>query len=414
MIYLIGISGECIDQQTTKRIASCKIIVLSDKMIPVFDAALPSYPRTQVVSITPLAKAIDAIESALKHGDVAVLASGDPLFFGIGDLLGRRFDRARMVVFPVVSSMQLAFARLGLPWHDARFLSLHGRKFLRIAAQILPFAKICILTDAFNTPATIASKLLDHVTAEQESNFTLFVGEELGSTRERMTSGSLKEIAEKDFKSPNILIILQNKRITSELPVFGLEERDLAHSRGLITKNEVRAAVLHALMLPRYGVFWDIGAGSGSISIEAARLSNELQVFAIEKNAEQLGHICKNREKFHSSNVEVIDGQAPEILALLPDPDRVFVGGSGGNLAEILDLASERLRIGGRIIVNAVLDKTAEEAPEILFSHGLAVEMSKISVERRCYPEQETIRFNPITLIIGRKNEGVADVAEHD
>ena len=92
------------------------------------------------------------------------------------------------------------------------------------------------------------------------------------------------------------------------MPVFGLEEQDICHSRGLITKNEVRAAVIHALGLPRQGVFWDIGAGSGSVSIEAARLSDELQVFAIEKNAEQLDHIRHNRETFRSLNIEVIAG----------------------------------------------------------------------------------------------------------
>jgi precorrin-6Y C5,15-methyltransferase (decarboxylating) len=411
-IYLIGIAGDSLDRQTAERLASCVAIVASERMMPMLGAALPSYPRRQIIRITPLAEAMTAIASALDCGDVAVLASGDPLFFGIGEILGRHFESSRITVLPALSAMQLAFSRLALPWQDARFLSLHGRKSLYIAAQILPFRKICILTDNLNTPAVIASKLLDQVSARHLDDFTLFVGEDLGSVNERITTGSLSEIAERDFNSPNILIILQNRQIT-ELPTLGLGEQELAHSRGLITKNEVRAAVLHHLAPPRQGVMWDIGAGSGSISIEAARLSDALQVFAIEKNAEQLEHIHRNREKFQAANIEVIAGAAPEVLTQLPDPDRIFVGGSGGNLAAILDTATNRLKTGGKIIVTAVLAATAEKAPEILYSRGLAVEISKISVERRYFPEPEKTCFNPITLIIGRKIQGVTDAAEH-
>ena len=198
------------------------------------------------------------------------------------------------------------------------------------------------------------------------------------------------------------------------MPVFGLEEREISHSRGLITKNEVRAAVIHALRLPRQGVFWDIGAGSGSVSVEAARLSADLQVFAIEKNAEQLDHIRHNRETFCSANIEVIAGEAPEALAQLPDPDRVFVGGSGGNLARILAAAAGRLKDGGSIVVNAVLAKTGEEAPGRLCSLGLAVEISRITVERQRYPALEINRFNPISLIVGRKTHSIEEGAEND
>lgn len=412
-IYLIGVAGDSLDRQIAKRLASCVAIVASKRMMPMLDVALPTYPLGKIIKITPLAEAVQAIASALDRGDVAVLASGDPLFFGIGEILGRHFASSRITVLPALSAMQLAFSRLTLPWQDARFLSLHGRKSLHIASQILPFRKVCILTDNVNTPGVIASKLLDQVTVGQRDAFTVFVGEDLGNSGERITMGSLSEIAEKNFKSPNILIILQNQSI-DELPIFGLGEQEIAHSRGLITKNEVRAAALHLLAPPRQGVMWDIGAGSGSISIEAARFSNTLQVFAIEKNAEQLDHIHRNRDKFQTANVEVIAGAAPEVLAQLPDPDRIFVGGSGGNLAAILDTATSRLKAGGNVVVSAVLDSTTEKAPEILYSLGLAVEISKISVERRCYPEPEKTCFNPISLIVGKKIEGVPDAAEYD
>jgi precorrin-6Y C5,15-methyltransferase (decarboxylating) CbiT subunit len=150
------------------------------------------------------------------------------------------------------------------------------------------------------------------------------------------------------------------------------------------------------------------------VSVEAARLSDDLQVFAIEKNAEQLDHIRRNRETFCSANIEVIAGEAPEVLVQLPDPDRVFVGGSGGNLAQIVAVAAGRLKAGGSIIVNAVLAKTGEEAPRLLSSQGLAVEISRITVERQRYPSPEISRFNPILLIVGRKTHGIEEGAEND
>ena len=413
-IYLVGVAGDVLAEDAIELIASCAAIIVSARMMPLLDAALPDYPRSQIFPVTPLEEAIAAIGSALGRGHVAMLASGDPLFFGIGDLLGRRFGRSRLVTLPAVSSMQIAFARLGLPWHDARFISLHGRPSSHFAARILPFAKVCILTDRLNTPDAIASELLRHVSAERSADFSLFVGEELGCAHEKVTIGSLHDIAKQRFSEPNIVIILQDTKVDSEMPVFGLEEQDICHSRGLITKNEVRAAVIHALGLPRQGVFWDIGAGSGSVSIEAARLSDELQVFAIEKNAEQLDHIRHNRETFRSLNIEVIAGRAPEILARLPDPDRIFVGGSGGNLAQVLAVAGRRLKAGGRVVVNAVLARTGEEAPALLSSQGLAVEVSRISVERQHYPAPEISRFNPISLIVGRKTHAIEEVAEND
>jgi precorrin-6B C5,15-methyltransferase / cobalt-precorrin-6B C5,C15-methyltransferase len=413
-IYLVGVTGEVLAEDTMELLASSAAIVVSARMMPLLDTVLPDYPRSQIFPVSPLKEAIAAIGSALGSGDVAVLASGDPLFFGIGDLLGRRFGRTRLVILPAVSSMQIAFARLGLPWHDARFISLHGRPSGHFAARILPYAKVCILTDKINTPAAIASELLRNVSAERSADFSLFVGEELGCAREKVTIGSLHDIAGQIFSDPNIVIILQKPRADGEMPVFGLGEQDIRHSRGLITKNEVRAAVIHALRLPRQGVFWDIGAGSGSVSVEAARLSDDLQVFAIEKNAEQLDHIRWNRETFCSANIEVIAGEAPEVLAQLPDPDRVFVGGSGGNLARILAVAAGRLKAGGSIVVNAVLAKTGQEAPSLLCSQGLAVEISRITVERQRYPAPEISRFNPISLIVGRKTHGIEEVAEND
>jgi precorrin-6Y C5,15-methyltransferase (decarboxylating) len=169
-------------------------------------------------------------------------------------------------------------------------------------------------------------------------------------------------------------------------------------------------------------VLWDVGAGSGSVGLEAARLCPGLQVFAIERQDEQVENIHKNRQKFQAWNLQIIQGSAPDALAGLPAPDRVFIGGSGGQLSAIIGHAAERLSPGGRIVVNAVLEKTAQEAPAHLHEQGLTVSLSEIKVVRRHYPQtmdgpvspapgMDEVRpqtmdgqtMHPITIIVGRK-----------
>ena len=189
----------------------------------------------------------------------------------------------------------------------------------------------------------------------------------------------------------------------SDLPRFGLREQEIIHSRGLITKNEVRAATLHSLRLPDSGVFWDIGAGSGSVGLEAARVFPMLRVFAIERNAEHVCHIMTNRQTFNAYNVTAIHGDAPGILENLPDPERIFVGGGGNGLQDILCESVGRLKPGGIIVVNAVIETTRLAAPEILHGMGLSVSLSTLSVTRSDYPEKNSITLNPITVITGCK-----------
>ena len=175
------------------------------------------------------------------------------------------------------------------------------------------------------------------------------------------------------------------------------------HSRGLITKDEVRAAGLHKLRLPDKGVLWDVGGGSGSVSLEAARMCPELAVYIIERKIEEQENIRNNIITYNACNMHLIKGEAPDALAGLPAPDRVFIGGSGNRLDTIIELAASKLSASGRIVVNAVLKKTAEQAPSLLHRQGLQVETATLSVTRTRYPEHKTQQFNPITIITGCK-----------
>lgn len=403
-IHIIGVVSGELDRRAVELVQTCDLVVTGNAMLPVLQRILPFSGPSRFAAITPLATAIETIRHTISTGNIAVIASGDPFFFGVGEILLRQFGKEKVIVYPAVSSMQLLFSRLGHSWHDARFISLHGRKERVPFSMILSCPKVCILTDRNRNPSWLAAELLRIVPPDLHRLYSMSVGEELGGTAERIVTGTLQEIASQHYADPNIVLLQHDLRSEQERPILGLCENEIGHSRGLITKSEIRAAILHNLRIPEAGVFWDIGAGSGSVSIEVARIVKNVDVFAVERNREQIAHISANREKFHTWNVEIVEGEAPDILNKLPDPDRVFIGGSGGNLAEIVEAVSMRLQQGGRVIIAAVLETTMENAPLLLHSHGFHVEMTTIEVERRTYPDRQIARLNPIMLVLGRKN----------
>lgn len=359
----------------------------------------------QLIPVVPLTNCIASIREYLDVGNVVVLASGDPLFYGIGRRLIRSFPGHRICVHPAVSSMQLAFARFNLPWDDAEFVSLHGRSNEHLASRLLKYPKVFLLTDPVSSPNVIAGKLLAECEEDVTAGVTCYVGECLGFPEERLFSGSLAEIAKETFAAPNVMILLNPTTClqSKKIPAFGLQEKEICHSRGLVTKNEVRAAAIHALRFPQDGIFWDVGAGSGSVGLEAARLFPGLHVLSIEKEVEQWQNIELNKKKFRVCNMNLVKGEAPDALQQLPVPARVFIGGSGGALQHILEFCAERLVAGGIIVVNAVIDRTAKLAPEILYRLGFDVEIREIAVQRFSYPEKEKQHFNPIKIIVGNK-----------
>lgn len=321
-----------------------------------------------------LGELIDRLRSA--SGLVVVLASGDPEWYGIGPLLVERLGRDRVRILPNLSSLQLAFARLGLAWHDAVQLSAHGRPLESILPAALRAAKVAILTDARNTPSAIARALLE--AGDEDALADVF--EHLGGPRERHVAGTLSEIAGQSFAPLNLLII-RHRRAPLPWPL-GLPEEAFCHRQGLITKAEVRVVSLAKLRLHERAVLWDVGAGCGSVAIEAASLLSQGRVYAIERDPEQLALLTENRRRFAAGNVVVVAGAAPAALADLPEPDAVFVGGSGGALPAILRAAMARLRPGGRLVANLVglehLGRiTTEDARD-----GWSAEVTQVSVAR--------------------------------
>jgi precorrin-6B C5,15-methyltransferase / cobalt-precorrin-6B C5,C15-methyltransferase len=311
---------------------------------------------------------------------VAVLASGDPLFFGIGPWLVRRLGRERVRVYPNLSSVQLAFARLGEAWQDATVVSAHGRPLAPVVEHALRSAKLAVLLDEEHTAAVVARALL---AGGVESDARAWVMERLGGATERVRDGRLDAVADWASDPLSVLVVVRDPaRVRGPAPRLGLDDDAYAHERGQITKAEVRAVSL-ARLAPRAGdVVWDIGAGSGAVSVEAAWFCRPGSVYAVERRAEQRACLAENVARFGASNVRLVEGEAPAALAELPAPDAVFVGGSGGHLRPILELAIDRLRPGGRLVANLATLEAVHAATTCLAAAGLHHDLAQVSVAR--------------------------------
>ena len=222
---------------------------------------------------------------------------------------------------------------------------------------------------------------------------------------ERIAGGRLSEISRMEFSDPNVMILMRPPGISSPTAIFGLFESEIAHTRGLITKDEVRAVTLHKLRIPREGILWDIGSGSGSVAIEAARMNPGLRVFAIEKEEGQVSNLLENKRRFSAHNIQIIHGEAPDALSSLPVPDRVFIGGSGGRLNGIIRRVSERLKQGDRVVLNATTIDTLTLGMKLLEAAGFTLEVVEVSTARtkRLKGRAYLSALNPVFILVGER-----------
>lgn len=364
-----------------------------------------TYAGEKIVLQGGLKPFTDKLEEVWRERRTVVLASGDPLFFGIAGYLVRRFGPEHVQVIPHYSSVQLAFARLGDSWQDAELISLHGRPIQGLAQRMDGRHKVALLTDANNTPAVIAGYLLEFGMTEYEA----FVCERLGGDGEVCRFWGLEEMAAGEFDALNVVILRRKPGSTVSLrrgfayPDEAFRQRK--PEKGLITKREVRALVLSELNLSEDAVVWDVGSGSGAVAAECARIARLGKVYAIEKSEENLPNMAANRLHFRA-DFEVIHEKAPQGLSSLPDPDAVFIGGSGGELANIIAYSAARLRPEGRIVVGAITVETLYGSMEALKLAGLAVEVTLLQASRG-KPILGMTRFdgmNPVYVVSGRKD----------
>ena len=348
--------------------------------------------------------AIEALAEALAAGrSGVVLASGDPLWFGIGRLLLQHFSADQLRFHPCPCSMQLAFARLGKPWQNAQWLSLHGREPDALSAllQQRPEA-LAVLTDPSRGGAAEVRVILR--ASGLEAAYEFWLCERLDHPKERVLQLQPSDGLPADLDPLHLVVLIAKAEplVAERLPLFGIEDgiyQQHADHPGLMTKREVRIQLLAELDLPPRGVLWDIGAGTGSVGLEALRLQPELQLFAIERRTGAVPLIEANAQRLSVSPADVLQGDATRLMAQLPDPDRVLLGGGGSARTALLELLLPRLLPAGVVVIPlATLEALAELRP-LLERHGLAVTLLQLQISRGV-PLANGTRLAPLNPVV--------------
>ncbi len=348
---------------------------------------------------------LPAIRSAARDRRVVVLASGDPLYYGVGAYLVRALGPENVRVYPNVSSVAAAFARIRHPWQDVRVVSLHGRDG---AAQLLAATGeadwVAVFTDPTHTPAQVARLLMQN----EVTGFEMCILENMGTAAERISWLAPQSAAASAFADPNLVVLKRSPQAAASPPrplFLGMPDEQFDHQNGLITKAEVRVLALSRLQLRPRDTLWDLGAGSGSLAIEAAVFIRSGLIFAVEQNPERIQQIRRNAARFGVSNLSAVQAVLPEGLEPLPDPDRIFIGGGGRNLGAIIRQAASRLKPGGRMVVNTVLLDTIQSAVAAMQQLGWEADLvqAQISRSQRMPWSLRMTAHNPVWIVSGAK-----------
>jgi precorrin-6B C5,15-methyltransferase / cobalt-precorrin-6B C5,C15-methyltransferase len=354
-IVVVGVAGdvETLDKPARRAIEGADLVIGAPRHL---DALCPPAARRTAID-GDVGRVLEAV--AGERGSACVLASGDPGFFGIVRPLAARFGRERLQVEPAPSSVALAFARLGLAWDDAAVVSAHGRPLAEAAAAAARCPKAAVLVSPDHPPERLGQSLLGHGARHDH----VAVCARLGLHGEQVAVTDLEGLASGSWDPLSVVVLWSGTGVAPARSLaWGLPDEAFGHRAGMVTTAEVRAVVLGKLDLPPGGVLWDVGAGSGSVGVEAARLAPGLEVIAVEREPADAARVRANADA-HGVAVHVVEGAAPAALAGLPDPDRAFVGGGG---LEVLDAVRARLRAGGRLVATfAALDRAAAAADRL-------------------------------------------------
>lgn len=354
-----------------------------------------------------LSDIVDFIRERMADRRVVVLASGDPLFYGIGAYLVRTLGPEKVEVLPNVNAVSAAFAKIKEGWHDAAVVSLHGRAgYDALTDALKSHDKIAVMTDPRHTPAWIGGFLREN----RFDHFKISVLERLGSDDERVSWHGADEIVRLEFAEPNIVILRRTEDISQavERLRLGMPDDAFVHQGGLITKSEVRVVTIAKLCLDRPDlVLWDLGAGSGSISLEASLFIPRGRIVAVEQHATRVEQIHQNQKRFGVSNMDVVHATLPDGINGLPEPDRIFIGGGGQRLGKIIRAAGARLAPDGVMVVNTVLIENIGIAMETMKSEQFMTEITQIQTSNgKTMPWGERLQAqNPVWIIAGYRGK---------
>jgi len=405
MIEVVGIGldgAKGLSQEVLLIVENATVLVGSDRHLSYF----PTHPAEKLI-YGDFIEVIAEIQKKQAENiyKIVVLVTGDPLFFGLGRLLLEKISPDGLRFHPHLSSVQLAFNRIKVTWQDAKIISVHGRNFEELMELLQDGTeKIAILTDGKNNPKAIARL---YFSLDLPTSYHCWVCENLGAVDEKISYFPLSENLEgANFAPLNVVILLKTTKpqMVGNLPMLGIADREFlsfSDRPGLMTKREIRVMVLGELGLKPGQIVWDIGAGTGSVSLEIARLCPTSQVYAIEKTAMGITLIEQNCRRLGVNNVIPVCGTAPEILAQLPAPQRIFVGGSGGNLLGILDVCQAKLTEDGVLVFAFATLEHQNICLQGLKERGFKYHLLHLSISRSV-PVGSLTRFaplNPVTIV---------------
>ena len=321
--------------------------------------------------------------------NIVILASGDPLYFGIGRWFSQQYEKKQLRFYPAVSSIQAACHEIGLSLQDVDVISLHGRPLHSIRRYLKQNQTLLMLTDKNSSPSEIVKEC--HRLGFEEGS--IHVCERLGYEDQRIQTFSLDDqsIPRLEF-DPLHVSILSTGKCSQYIPEFpGIPDSEFitdgGNGKGMLTKREVRLAILSMLQPSRHDVVWDIGAGCGSVAIELSLWQKHHKVLAIEHHPERLECLTNNKNKFGvHQTLDVISGRAPEVLNELERANKIFIGGSDGELSGLLEQCWNNLPERGLLIASAVTEDTKHTLMEFIKKRDIALdsefESTQIMVSR--------------------------------
>lgn len=406
MIHIIGLGlkSEHISPEAEQIIRKAALVGGGSRLLE--RLGIPPEQRLPFTTVVDFVAQLQNHSENFTQGDnpLCVIADGDPLLFSIGATLLRYFPTEKLVFHPNISAMQTACARFGLPWHDCRMISLHGRDNPAPLFAALTHEKlVAVYTGPGCTPADIARL----ATQRGVTGWRMHVAEALEQGTEHLETLRLDQAAHRTWQEPNIVLLER----TAKPPLFlcqGLPENDLAHREGLMTKLPVRATALSLLRLEPHNIFWDLGAGSGAVSLEAARLITRGQIAAVEKNETRLQHIRTNIERTGAWMVEPVLAAMEDFLVARKTsdaarPDRIFLG--GGVTLEVLEKCGALLAPDGRLVATAVLFSTLDTLRRWLEALGWEFSIHQL-MHHQSRPLGRDLRLtpaNPVFLVEAQK-----------
>lgn len=404
-LYVVGVgpgSRELVNPSAISLIERSDVLIGGKRNLEMFE----ELHKEKMVIGNNLVSVCEYILNNIDIKRIAVLATGDPGIFSITEYLKDNLTGVEIEVVPGISSIQYLCSRMKLSWHDMYIVSLHGKDKINLYNIIKDNKKVAVFTGGINTPDSICRELYH----KGITNASVTVGENLSYPEERIISGTISEIGNMSFGSLSIMVIeYQHESISYEqiwnYTVPGIPDEMFIRGNVPITKEEVRTISISKLRLRKDNIVLDIGAGTGSISIECGLRCTNGIIYAVEKNPEAVNLIEKNISKFNLSNIKVIEGEAPGVLEVLPQPDRIFIGGSSGNMDSIIEWVC-RLDSKPRVVANAVTIESAYEVIESFRKRRFEnMEIINVGVSRgRSIGQKHLMQaLNPVYIISAEK-----------